>query len=280
MASGNKAIRVIGSALLIAAMSSFTFADTIRLKDGSIIKGKITSFGGGEFTVAIGQGTRRREMKFTADEIESIVFDESPQRSVVTASDRDIDDRTTSRVNNDSSRIASNQPVYTPPVATPKTTPQTKPANTTTSKPAANTTAAKPAPVKPSPIGSKPVQLSVKVLADDTANGWTNSGWVVRKGQRIRIVGSGEVNIGHGKTATPSGLYDLKDESKLLKSVPTAALIAVIGDDNNDFIYIGSEREFTAERDGSLFLGLNEGNLNDNSGSFDVKIEILPAGSE
>lgn len=282
MASGNNAIRMIGSALLIISMSALTFADTIRLKDGSIIKGKITSFGGGEFTVAIGQGSRRREMKFTADEIESIVFDETAQRPVVTASDRSNDENTSSRVNSNSTRIASNQPIYTPPVTTPKTTsqPQTKPASTTTNKPAANTTAAKPSTVKPSPIGSKPVQLSVKVLADNTANGWTNSGWVVRKGQKIRISGSGEVSIGRGKTATPSGLYDVEDNSKLLKSVPTAALIAVIGDDNNDFIYIGSEREFTAERDGALFLGLNEGNLNDNSGSFEVKVEILPAGAE
>ena len=75
-------------------------------------------------------------------------------------------------------------------------------------------------------------------------------------------------------------LYDVEDGQKLLKNVPTAALIAVIGDDNNDFIYIGAEREFTAERDGSLFLGLNEGRLSDNSGSFDVKIQILPAGAE
>jgi hypothetical protein len=51
-------------------------------------------------------------------------------------------------------------------------------------------------------------------------------------------------------------------------------LIAVIGDDNNDFIYGGSERDFSAPGDGALFLGVNEGNLNDNSGTFDVKIEI------
>jgi len=54
----------------------------------------------------------------------------------------------------------------------------------------------------------------------------------------------------------------------------------VIGDDNNEFIYIGSEREFTASRDGVLFLGLNEGNLSDNTGSFNVKIEISPDGGE
>ena len=57
--------------------------------------------------------------------------------------------------------------------------------------------------------------------------------------------------------------------------MPTGALIAVIGDDNNDFIYIGELCEFTAARDGALYLGVNEGDLSDNKGSYDVKIEIL-----
>jgi hypothetical protein len=126
----------------------------------------------------------------------------------------------------------------------------------------------------------KPIELNVKVLADNTANGWTNSGWIVKKGQRIRISGSGQVSIGRGKSTGPSGLYDVEDGEKLLKSVPTGALIAVIGDDNNEFIYIGTEREFTAARDGALFLGLNEGNLNDNSGSFAVTIQISTDGGE
>jgi len=52
------------------------FADTIRLKDGSIIKGRITSFTGGKFIIAIGEGTsRRRELSFEAEEVESIAFD-------------------------------------------------------------------------------------------------------------------------------------------------------------------------------------------------------------
>ena len=125
---------------------------------------------------------------------------------------------------------------------------------------------------------NKPIEISVKVLADNSANGWTNSGWVVKKGQKIRITGSGEISLGKGQKTAAGGLYDLEDEAKLLKAVPTGALIAVIGDDNNDFIYIGASREFIAERDGALFLGVNEGNLNDNSGTFDVKIEIEPQG--
>ncbi|MBL8124645.1 MAG: hypothetical protein JNJ39_11105 [Blastocatellia bacterium] len=126
--------------------------------------------------------------------------------------------------------------------------------------------------------GIKPIEVNVKVLADNTNNGWTNSGWVVKKGQKIKITAVGQISLGGGKSTSPSGQYDLEDNTKLLKSVPTGALLAVIGDDNNDFLYIGSSREFVAERDGALFLGINEGDLNDNSGSFEVKIEIIPDG--
>jgi hypothetical protein len=117
------------------------------------------------------------------------------------------------------------------------------------------------------------------VTADNTANGWTNSGWVLKKGQKIRISGDGKVSLGKGNSSTPSGVSELNDDQKLLKNVPTGALIAVIGDDNNDFIYVGAEREFIATRDGALFLGINEGYLDDNSGSFNVKVEIIPDGA-
>jgi hypothetical protein len=58
-----------------------------------------------------------------------------------------------------------------------------------------------------------------------------------------------------------------------MRNDPTGGLIAVIGDDNDEFLFIGRSREFTAQRDGVLFLGVNEGNLNDNTGAFDVVVE-------
>lgn len=258
MSFRTNAFRVMVSLSLIASLGIAALADTIRLKDGSRVKGKIVGFAGGKFTVAMGEGSRRRQMTFDASEIESIEFD-SPQTNGSTMV------AATERV-----QVENRPVVQDPPVA-----------SEILSKPERSTT---PAPTTSSPTKKvsfgKPIELSVKVLADNTANGWTNSGWVVRKGQKIRISGSGEVSIGRGKTTGPSGLYDLEDSQKLLKSVPTGALIAVIGDDNNEFIYIGAEREFTAARDGALFLGLNEGNLNDNTGSFDVKVEISPDGGE
>jgi hypothetical protein len=73
--------------------------------------------------------------------------------------------------------------------------------------------------------------------------------------------------------STPTGLPRLADRDKLMRNEPTGALIAVIGDDNDDFIFIGANREFVAQRAGRLFLGVNEGNLGDNSGTYDVTVE-------
>lgn len=236
---------------LVLSMSVLVFADTIRLKDGSIIKGKITSFAGGKFTIAIGEGMRQRQMTFSANEIESIKFD-SPQAPA----SRQTADTTPDRSS-------------TPEIIT---VGQNRPTDPTVHSPDAASGSQRS-------VG-KAIGFDVQVLADNTANGWTNSGWVVKKGQRIRIAGDGRVSLGNGRYTTASGITSLPDGDKLLKNAATGALIAVIGDDNNEFIFIGASREFVAERDGALFLGVNEGNLDDNSGAFDVKVEILLDGGE
>lgn len=241
----SKVLRGLISSVLIFSLSAITFADTIRLKDGSIIKGKIIGFGGGKFVVVMGEGSRRRELSFTAAEVESIKFEES-------------------------------QPAATTRTAAYKE-PEKSVEPTVPEKQVVNNEAP---PRQPSGGKMQPIVWSVKVTADNTANGWTNTGWVVKKGQRVRISGDGKVSLGRNQSTMASGLPSLEDPQKLLKNVPTGALIAVIGDDNNDFIYIGASREFTATRDGALFLGINEGNLDDNSGAFNVKVEILPDGAE
>ena len=263
---------VIGLIVLLAVSA---FADTIRLKDGSIIKGKITGFTGGRFTVVIGEGSRQRTLYYSADEIESIEFDVPGTLPGTNTSSRNVptvrvvdntpparDTRTSNPrvVTTDTTGNSRPQTLPVPP-ATPRPTPEPRETATRTDQ-----------PVSP----AQPIELNVKVLADNTANGWTHSGWVVKKGQRIRITGSGQVSLGSDRTTGPAGRDDVEDTEKLMRAVATGALIAVIGDDNNEFIYIGASREFTAQRDGALFLGLNEGNLDDNTGAFDVKVEILP----
>lgn len=242
--------------ILMFLLASAVFADTIRLRDGSIIKGKIVGFGGGRFTVLITDGTRRRQMDFSAAEVESISFDAA-----------NVNSSPVGTVRNDggSGQIAAN--TQTAPV-------QTAPSNapsvpTQTARSTANT-------IPKSTAAASPITINASVFADNTSNGWTNSGFVVRKGQRIRIGGTGKISLGGGRYATPAGDAALTDASKLMATEATGGLIAVIGDDNNDFIFIGAGREFVAERDGSLFLGVNEGNLADNSGTFAAKIDIFP----
>ncbi|MBK9164235.1 MAG: hypothetical protein IPM21_10030 [Acidobacteria bacterium] len=260
---------VVGLIFLLAVS---VFADTIRLKDGSIIKGKITGFSGGRFTIVIGEGSRQRTLSYTANEVESIEFDAPgslPGTNTIsrnTPTVRVVDNMPPTR----ESRPANPRVVTTETVADNRPpVPQTRPTPRPTPLPNTSTP-------RPTTSSTQPIELNVKVLADSTANGWTHSGWVVKKDQRIRITGSGQVSLGNDRSTGPAGREDIEDGDKLMRAVATGALIAVVGDDNNDFIYVGASREFTAQRDGALFLGLNEGNLDDNTGSFDVKIEILP----
>jgi hypothetical protein len=85
------------------------------------------------------------------------------------------------------------------------------------------------------------------------------------------------VNLGNNRFATPDGLANIPDRDKLMRNQPTGGLIAVIGDDNDDFVFVGRSRDFVSQRDGVLFLGVNEGNLSDNSGSFEIVIEAEAA---
>ena len=241
----SKFFRVLSALCIALTMCIFAFGDTIRLKDGSIIKGKIVSFGNGKFIILVGNGTRQRQLDFSANDIESIAFDsDSTPTADVSQSNNTNKNSTVITVGQNPAKIIS---------------PQTSAPKTDTKKSAQT---------------PKPIEIAVKVLADNTANGWTNSGWVVKKGQRIRISGTGRVSLGGGRYTAPGGIASLSDKDKLMAKESTGGLIAVIGDNNNDFIFIGDSREFVATHDGALFLGINEGNLDDNSGTFDVKIEI------
>src|SRR6478752_3703717 len=52
-------------------------ADTIRLKDGSVIRGQIVSFKNEQFTILVGAGSRGRKSQITVymEDVESIEFD-------------------------------------------------------------------------------------------------------------------------------------------------------------------------------------------------------------
>ena len=54
------------------------------------------------------------------------------------------------------------------------------------------------------------------------ANGWSNTGLVVRQGQRLRISSSGRVSLGRGRFTTPLGNSTIPDNEKLMRNEPPA----------------------------------------------------------
>jgi hypothetical protein len=244
-----KLIYPLSAFALIAVLAVPSLADTIRLKDGSVIRGEVVGFRDQQFTVLIGTGSKGRRSRTTiyVEDIESIEFDATG---------------TTTALADNSNDIARDEPTSQPP--------------RTTSDPVSNPRTTVPT----SSAGSSPSFFTIKVSvrADNANNGWTNSGLVVRKGQRLRISASGRVSLGNSRFSTPPGVSTMPDGEKLMRTEATGALIAVIGDDNDDFILIGSRRDFVAQRDGVLFLGVNEGNLADNTGTYDVVVEAEAGG--
>ena len=243
-----KTFRLLLSVLLLVSISTPLLADTIRLKDGSVIRGQVIGFKDQQFTILIGGNARGRRGQTTiyVEDVESIEFDSTGGAPTAT------DDGT-----------ARNNP------------PSTRPSNPV-NQPEANDRSVNTTPAS----SSTPTFFTIKVgvRADAANNGWTNSGLVVRKGQRLRISASGRVSLGRGRFSTPGGLSNVSDGDKLMRNEATGALIAVIGDDNDDFILIGPRREFVAQRDGVLFLGVNEGDLTDNTGTYDIVIEAEASG--
>ena len=249
--------RLLLSVSLLVSLVSPLIADTIRLKDGSVIRGQVIGFKDQQFTILIGGNARGRRGQTTiyVEDVESIEFDSTSGPP-----------STSSTTTDDNSSMARNNP---PPVPRPNR-----------SEPAASEPRDETVPIGSPSSAAAPTFFTIKVgvRADAANNGWTNSGLVVRKGQRLRITASGRVSLGRGRFSTPGGVSNLNDNDKLMRNEQTGALIAVIGDDNDDFLLIGPRREFVAQRDGVLFLGVNEGDLTDNTGSYDIVIEAEASG--
>ncbi len=245
-------LRTFCSFAFVLALFVPALADTIRLKDGNVIRGQVIGFKDQQFTVLVGSGAqgRRSRTLIYVEDVESIEFDAATTAAASVLANDDA--------------ASTTAPVYQPPRSGQPDADRIPPRTNTT----------------PPGASSSPTFFTIKVLvrADNANNGWTNSGLVVRKGQRLRISSTGRVSLGGGRFSTPSGISGSTDSEKLIRNEATGALIAVIGDDNDDFLLIGTRRDFVAQRDGVLFLGVNEGNLTDNTGTYDVVIEAEAGG--
>lgn len=206
----------------VVVWPSAAHADTIRLKNGQTVVGKIVRYENRRFVIVYERSSPATQAIIALEDIESVEFDGRPLPPGY-----------------DGGQASEPPPPPPPPARTP-------------------------------PTATGDLVRTVNVAARDD---WTYTELDVRRGDRIRISARGTVRLNDRRQSTPEGVPD-DDPNKLMPGRPTGALIAVIGDDNNDFIFIGGAREFTAQRSGKLYLSVNEGDLSDNSGSYEARVEI------
>jgi len=100
---------------------------------------------------------------------------------------------------------------------------------------------------------------------------WVDSGVYVRRGEHVQVSASGVITVGRNRI-TPDGLRST-DPTAPLPNVAEGKLIGAIGDDARaPIIELGSSREFTADRNGRLYLTANRGSYTEARGSFNVQI--------
>lgn len=101
---------------------------------------------------------------------------------------------------------------------------------------------------------------------------WIDSGVDLKRGERVQISASGVITAGRTRI-TPDGLQRT-DPTAPLPRAKEGELIGAVGDDSRaPIMELGSSREFTADRDGRLYLTANRGSFNDARGSFTVQIK-------
>jgi hypothetical protein len=103
------------------------------------------------------------------------------------------------------------------------------------------------------------------------SSNWIDSGVDLRRGERVKVDATGTIYAGRTRI-TPAGLTTT-DPNAPLPQAPEGALIGVVGNDSNaPVVQIGASSEFTADRDGRLYLTINRGSYTDARGSYSVRV--------
>jgi hypothetical protein len=108
---------------------------------------------------------------------------------------------------------------------------------------------------------------------------WTDTGIDVRSGDLLAIEASGEIQAGPDQPAIgPDGAHDpglRVFNLPELQGANHAALIGRIGEAGSPFL-VGPILKASADRDGRLFLGINDMGVDNNAGAFDVVVTVSP----
>ena len=124
---------------------------------------------------------------------------------------------------------------------------------------------------------SSAVATSGDFIRVNGAQQWTDTGVTVRAGDTITFDAEGTVRVSNNRNdiaGVGGTLSNRRDANAPLPNQPAGALIARIG--NSPPLFIGSRQSVRAPFGGRLYLGVNDDDLSDNSGDFQVTVNVEP----
>lgn len=133
------------------------------------------------------------------------------------------------------------------------------------------------APGTPTPTGPGPDQWGNKRSGQVSVpgnQGWTDTGLNVRNSDQITFVATGQIRLSANRThiAGPGGAGAIRSPNFPVPAVPAGALIGRIGE-GAPFLIGLSRAPIAMPGGGRLYLGINDDDVRDNSGSFEVRIQ-------
>lgn len=103
---------------------------------------------------------------------------------------------------------------------------------------------------------------------------WVDTGINVRAGDTLAISADGQIRLSQSSSdvVTAAGAVRRAATGSPIANAPAGSLIARIG--NGPAMFVGDTRTFRAPRAGRLYLGINDDYLQDNTGQFEVTVDI------
>ena len=117
-----------------------------------------------------------------------------------------------------------------------------------------------------------PPRMRERNVTVNSTEAWTDTGIDVRAGQEIYFQTSGQITWAPNKRVDANGTRNSKaDTARPLPRRDSGALLGKIGD--RDTFFIGLDvGPYRVRQSGRLYLGVNDDNLDDNTGAFRVVV--------
>ena len=229
--------------ILLIFLPSVLRADTLYLRDGSVLQGNFLGYDNGKFIFQITGSSERngQTLEFPASQVSRLVLDR----------------------NQSSNRTE-------PPL-------DRNPSGNRTPLPDRNPGSNRDgAPRLIRGGGAFDSYPAFEVALKDE---WTRSEIEVIRGQRFKIEASGQILLDGRTPSSPDGLSN-RDQAAPSPNDPDGALIVAIGQGDSPAMLVGRSHEFTADRDGILFFTVNHGSTSNARGSYQVRVSLERLGSD